>query len=155
MSESAPSPAAQTKPKDESTADDLLQSDKTSSDYYWNSYAHFSIHEVPRFASIHIISPPPFLFSRSSPIHAIHAKEMLKDEVRTLSYRRAILENKHLFQDKVVLDVGCGTGILSMFCSQVSQPSGITDYSNIGRCQACLCCGHVRYHQTSAADCQR
>ena len=42
-------------------------------------------------------------------------QEMLKDKVRTLAYRRAILDNKHLFKDAVVLDVGCGTGILSMF----------------------------------------
>lgn len=38
-----------------------------------------------------------------------------KDEVRTKSYQNAIYQNKHLFKDKVVLDVGCGTGILSMF----------------------------------------
>jgi hypothetical protein len=25
---------------------DLLQKEKTSSDYYWNSYAHYGIHEV-------------------------------------------------------------------------------------------------------------
>ena len=43
---------------------------------------------------------------------------MLKDEVRTLSYRNSIINNKHLFKDKVVLDVGCGTGILSMFAAQ-------------------------------------
>ncbi|CAF9926432.1 MAG: type I protein arginine N-methyltransferase Rmt1 [Gomphillus americanus] len=46
--------------------------------------------------------------------HGIH-EEMLKDEVRTKSYRDAIYQNKHLFKDKVVLDVGCGTSILSMF----------------------------------------
>ena len=40
---------------------------------------------------------------------------MLKDEVRTKSYRDAIYQNKHLFKDKVVLDVGCGTAILSMY----------------------------------------
>ncbi|KAL9581269.1 MAG: hypothetical protein Q9212_003995 [Teloschistes hypoglaucus] len=39
----------------------------------------------------------------------------MKDEVRTRSYRDAIYQNKHLFRDKVVLDVGCGTAILSMF----------------------------------------
>lgn len=38
-----------------------------------------------------------------------------KDEVRTRSYMHAIVNNKHLFKDKVVLDVGCGTGILSMY----------------------------------------
>lgn len=43
---------------------------------------------------------------------------MLKDEVRTLSYRNAIMKNPHLFKDKVVLDVGCGTGILSMFAAK-------------------------------------
>ena len=47
----------------------------TSKDYYFDSYAHFGIHE-----------------------------EMLKDEVRTLTYRNSIWHNKHLFQDKVVLD---------------------------------------------------
>lgn len=46
--------------------------------------------------------------------HGIH-EEMLKDEVRTRSYRDAIYQNGHLFKDKVVLDVGCGTAILSMF----------------------------------------
>ncbi|KAI1911598.1 Nuclear SAM-dependent mono-and asymmetric methyltransferase [Ophidiomyces ophidiicola] len=46
--------------------------------------------------------------------HGIH-EEMLKDEVRTRSYRDAIYQNRHIFKDKIVLDVGCGTGILSMF----------------------------------------
>ncbi|KAF2865885.1 arginine n-methyltransferas-like protein [Massariosphaeria phaeospora] len=46
--------------------------------------------------------------------HGIH-EEMLKDEVRTRSYRDSIYQNGHLFKDKVVLDVGCGTAILSMF----------------------------------------
>ena len=59
------------------------------SDYYFDSYAQISIHE-----------------------------EMIKDSVRTNAYRDAILKNKHLFKDKVVLDVGCGTGILSMFAAQ-------------------------------------
>ena len=45
-------------------------------------------------------------------------QEMLKDEVRTRAYMNAIMKNKHLFHDKVVLDVGCGTGILSMFASK-------------------------------------
>lgn len=37
---------------------------------------------------------------------------MLKDKVRTDAYRDFIYENKHLFKDKVVLDIGCGTGRL-------------------------------------------
>jgi len=60
-----------------------------SGDYYWNSYAHFGIHE-----------------------------EMLKDEVRMRAYRNSIVNNKHLFRDKIVLDVGCGTGIMSLFAAR-------------------------------------
>jgi type I protein arginine methyltransferase len=43
---------------------------------------------------------------------------MLKDKVRTKTYRKAIYDNKHLFKDKVVLDIGCGTGILSLFAAK-------------------------------------
>ena len=57
--------------------------------YYYDSYAHFAIH-----------------------------REMLSDKVRTLSYQKAILKNPKMFKDKVILDVGCGTGILSLFAAK-------------------------------------
>lgn len=48
---------------------------------------------------------------------AIH-KVMIEDHVRTQTYREAILNNYKLFYKKVVADVGAGTGILSIFCTQ-------------------------------------
>lgn len=58
--------------------------------FYWESYAHLQIH-----------------------------REMLQDKTRTETYKRAILEHgPDCFKDKVVLDVGCGTGILSFFAIQ-------------------------------------
>jgi ribosomal protein L11 methylase PrmA len=38
---------------------------------------------------------------------------MLKDTTRTVSYAKFILSNPAVFKDAIVMDVGCGTGILS------------------------------------------
>ncbi|XP_072391115.1 protein arginine N-methyltransferase 6 isoform X1 [Diabrotica undecimpunctata] len=43
---------------------------------------------------------------------------MLEDSARNNAYKEAIFDNKHEFDGKVVLDVGAGTGILSVFCAQ-------------------------------------
>ncbi|CAF1543740.1 unnamed protein product [Rotaria magnacalcarata] len=43
---------------------------------------------------------------------------MLRDRPRVCAYHDAIMNNKHLFENKVVLDVGSGTGILSMFAAK-------------------------------------
>lgn len=42
---------------------------------------------------------------------SIH-EDMIKDVARTRAYREAILGNRALFEGKVVIDVGAGTGIL-------------------------------------------
>jgi len=77
-------------PAQEESMDDVFTgSDQTSADYYFDSYSHFGIHE-----------------------------EMLKDTVRTKTYQNVIYQNSFLFKDKIVLDVGAGTGILSLFCAK-------------------------------------
>ncbi|KAJ8937147.1 hypothetical protein NQ314_012022 [Rhamnusium bicolor] len=43
---------------------------------------------------------------------------MLQDHPRNKAYRDAILSNKDDFKDKIVLDIGAGSGILSVFCAQ-------------------------------------
>uniref|UniRef100_F6X5I5 Protein arginine N-methyltransferase 6 n=1 Tax=Ciona intestinalis TaxID=7719 RepID=F6X5I5_CIOIN len=45
-------------------------------------------------------------------------EEMLGDDVRTNTYKKAIFNCYQSLKDKVVLDVGAGTGILSCFCAQ-------------------------------------
>jgi len=71
-------------------------------------------------------------------VHAGIHEEMLKDEVRTLTYRNAIYHNKHLVKDKVVLDVGCGTGILSMFAAKAGAKLVI----GVGVIGVCHMCSH-------------
>lgn len=56
---------------------------------YFGGYSHYSIHET-----------------------------MLRDTVRTESYQKAIAQAAHLFAGKVVLDVGCGTCVLSIFAAR-------------------------------------
>ncbi|CAF0811547.1 unnamed protein product [Brachionus calyciflorus] len=63
--------------------------------------------------------------------YSIHL-EMLQDQVRTEGYMKAILDNKDLFRDKVVLDVGCGSGILSLFAAKAGAKKVIAvDMSEI------------------------
>ncbi|XP_071520008.1 protein arginine N-methyltransferase 6-like isoform X2 [Panulirus ornatus] len=46
-------------------------------------------------------------------------RTMIEDSVRTNAYQQAIFQNtEEDIRGKVVADVGCGTGILSMFCAQ-------------------------------------
>ncbi|KAK6143282.1 hypothetical protein DH2020_023630 [Rehmannia glutinosa] len=45
-------------------------------------------------------------------------RDMISDKVRTDAYRQAISENPSLLRNAVVMDVGCGTGILSLFAAQ-------------------------------------
>lgn len=45
-------------------------------------------------------------------------QNMMQDYIRTSTYQRAILSNLPDFKDKVVLDVGAGSGILSFFAIQ-------------------------------------
>lgn len=40
---------------------------------------------------------------------------MLKDEIRTKAYMKALIDNPQLFDQKIVLDLGSGTAVLSMF----------------------------------------
>ncbi|XP_036302228.1 protein arginine N-methyltransferase 2 isoform X2 [Pipistrellus kuhlii] len=51
--------------------------------------------------------------------------EMLTDQPRTTKYHHVILQNRASLKDKVILDVGCGTGIISLFCAHYAQPRAV------------------------------
>jgi hypothetical protein len=50
---------------------------------------------------------------------------MLGDRARTEAYRNALMQAGDLIRDRVVLDVGCGTGILSLFAAQAGAKKGV------------------------------
>jgi len=43
---------------------------------------------------------------------------MINDHPRTKAYQNAIINNAHIFKDKIVMDIGAGTGILSLFAKK-------------------------------------
>ncbi|CAD6945933.1 unnamed protein product [Tilletia controversa] len=69
----------------------LSANDKEDDQHYFTSYASNDIHQT-----------------------------MISDSVRTLSYAKFILspQNSHLFRNKIIMDVGCGSGILSLFAAR-------------------------------------
>eukprot|EP01024_Parvocaulis_polyphysoides_P051837 TRINITY_DN5112_c0_g3_i1.p1 TRINITY_DN5112_c0_g3~~TRINITY_DN5112_c0_g3_i1.p1 ORF type:complete len:404 (+),score=69.21 TRINITY_DN5112_c0_g3_i1:35-1213(+) len=73
----------------EPTKEDLkITSTMKIDQMYFDSYSYFGIH-----------------------------RDMLEDQVRTLAYREAISQCSEI-ENGTVLDVGCGTGILSLFCKR-------------------------------------
>uniref|UniRef100_A0A8C7K389 Histone-arginine methyltransferase CARM1 n=1 Tax=Oncorhynchus kisutch TaxID=8019 RepID=A0A8C7K389_ONCKI len=84
---------------------------------------YFQVHtqNLPSVLSLYFPLTP--LFSLSPPLFQFYGylsqqQNMMQDYVRTGTYQRAILQNHTDFKDKVVLDVGCGSGILSFFAAQ-------------------------------------
>jgi protein arginine N-methyltransferase 3 len=69
------------------------------------------------FSKLNITSDRDENYFESYKGNGIH-REMIEDRVRTEGYRDFIEKNAEVFKDKIVLDVGCGTGILSLFCAR-------------------------------------
>jgi type I protein arginine methyltransferase len=74
--------------------------------HYFQSYAENGTLLVPYHFR--------YLQRNHTDIHAV----MINDKVRTATYANFILNSPNLFRDAIVLDVGCGTGILSLFAAR-------------------------------------
>ncbi|OBZ71479.1 Ribosomal protein arginine N-methyltransferase rmt3 [Grifola frondosa] len=79
-----------------------------------------TLHDAAASSSTHVGTPLRdddshyFQSYASNDIHAV----MIQDKVRTASYAKFIQSNPELFRNAIVLDVGCGTGILSLFAAR-------------------------------------
>ena len=81
---------------------------------------------------------------------AVHSL-MLKDKVRTETYRAAIEKSRPFIEGKCVMDVGAGTGILSLFAAREGkaervcavEASGMAIVCQQVRMYACLYVFHV------------
>ncbi|XP_022959455.1 probable histone-arginine methyltransferase 1.4 [Cucurbita moschata] len=68
----------------------------------------------------------------------LHQQNMLQDYVRTGTYYAAVMENRADFTGRVVVDVGAGSGILSLFAAQAGakhvyavEASEMAEYARI------------------------
>ena len=78
--------------------------------------------------------------SKSRPHTSLQACDGTGDvQARTEAYRDAIISNAELFKGKRVLDVGCGTGILSMFAARAGASTVIGEAFVLTRS---MCCDH-------------
>lgn len=56
--------------------------------------------------------------TRMNPTASPPHPHLSQDYIRTGTYHAAITENRKDFEGRRVMDVGCGSGILSMFAAQ-------------------------------------
>jgi len=74
--------------------------------------------EIPTFGSSDKAKATDFANYFCSYAQLYHQKQMLADHNRMAAYHAAIMGNPDVFKDKVVMDVGTGSGILAAWAAQ-------------------------------------
>lgn len=74
--------------------------------------------EIPSFNGSEKAKATDFANYFCSYAQLYHQKQMLADENRMRAYHSAIMGNPSIFEDKVVMDVGTGSGILAVWAAQ-------------------------------------
>jgi protein arginine N-methyltransferase 1 len=74
--------------------------------------------EIPTFGSSDKAKATDFANYFCSYAQLYHQKQMLADHNRMAAYHAAIMGNADVFKDKIVMDVGTGSGILAAWAAQ-------------------------------------
>lgn len=74
--------------------------------------------EIPSFNGDEKAKASDFANYFCSYAQLYHQKQMLADHNRMAAYHSAILGNPEVFKDKVVMDIGTGSGILAVWAAQ-------------------------------------
>lgn len=108
----------------------LMVQDKNSEDWWWAElHGHFGyvpssyLRQKTEDEEVEDAWQDDEYFSNYGTLR-LHL-EMLSDKPRTETYRQVILNNSAALKGKVVMDLGCGTGVISLFCARLAHPAAV------------------------------
>ncbi|XP_071112170.1 protein arginine N-methyltransferase 2-like isoform X2 [Haliotis cracherodii] len=109
------------------TGDKICILKKTNGDWWWGEkdgcQGYVPVNHLTYTSTQEIFWQDQEYFGNYGSLKLHH--EMLSDRPRNLCYQKAIQRNAEHLKDKVVLDVGSGSGILSLMCAKYGNPKKV------------------------------